>query len=40
MGQNDVVRVLLFGSKGFTRDMNLSIIKNSIRFIKDEPLFS
>ena len=44
MSENDVVQVLLFSSKGFTRDINLSIIKSSIYFIKDskrfdEPLF-
>ena len=26
MSENDVVRVLLFSSKGFARDMNLGII--------------
>ena len=35
----NVVRVLLFGSKSFTRDVNLSVIKSSIRFIKDSKRF-
>ena len=39
MSENDVARVLPFGSKGFTRDMNLSIIKSSIRFIKGSKRF-
>ena len=35
MSENEFVRVLLFGNKGFTKDMNLRIVLSSIRFIKD-----
>ena len=35
MNENEIVRALLFGNKGFTKDMNLRIIKSSIRFIED-----
>ena len=39
MGENEIVRVLLFGNKGFTKDMNLRTITSSIRFIKDSKIF-
>ena len=39
MSENEIVRVLLFGNKVFTKDMNLSIITSSIRFIKDSKRF-
>ena len=34
MSQNEIVQVLLFGNKGFTKGMNFRIITSSIRFIK------
>ena len=39
MSENEFVCVLLFSSKGFTKDMNLRIIMSSIRFIKDSKRF-
>lgn len=44
VSENNVVRVLLFDQKGFSRDANLKITDSSIRFIKEskileEPLF-
>ena len=39
MSENEIVRVLLFGNKGFTKDMNLRTITSSIRFIKDSKRF-
>ena len=35
MSENEIVEVLLFFSKSFTKDMNFRIITSSIRFIKD-----
>ena len=39
MSENEIVRVLLFGNKGFTKDMNLRTITSLIRFIKDSKRF-
>ena len=39
MSKNEIVRISSFGSKGFTKDMNLRIIRCSIRFIKDSKRF-
>ena len=39
MSENEIARVLLFGNKGFTKDMNLRIITSSICFIKDNKMF-
>ena len=39
MSENEIVRVLLFGNKAFTKDMNLRITTSSIRFIKDTKIF-
>ena len=35
MRKDEIVRVLLFGSKSFSKDMNFRIITPSVRFIKD-----
>ena len=39
MSENEIVRVLLFGNKGFTKDMNLRIITSSICFIEGGEIF-
>ena len=39
MSQNEIVEALLFGSKCFTKEMNLRISTSSIRFIKDSKRF-
>ena len=39
MSENEIFRVLLFGNKSFTKDMNLWIITSSICFIKDSKGF-
>ena len=39
MSENEIVQVLLFGNKGFSKDMNFRIITSSIRFIKDSKRF-
>ena len=39
MSENEIVQVLLFGKKSFSKDMNLRIIISSIRFIKDSKRF-
>ena len=36
MSENEIVRVLLFGNKGFTKDTNFRIIASSIRLINIE----
>ena len=37
--EHEIVWVLLFGNKRFTKDMNFMIITSSIRFIKDSKRF-
>ena len=37
--ENEIVRVLLFGNKGFTKDLLLRIFTSSIHFIKDSNRF-
>ena len=39
MSENEIIRVLLFGNKSFTKDINFRIITPSIRFIKDSKRF-
>ena len=39
MSENEIVQVLLFGDKSFSKDMNFRIITSSIRFIKDSKRF-
>ena len=39
MSENEIVQVLLFGDKRFSKDMNFRII-TSIRFIKDSNLIN
>ena len=39
MSENEIVQVLLFGKKRFSKDMNFRIITSSIRFIKDSKRF-
>ena len=39
MIENEIVQVLLFGKKRFSKDMNFRIITSSIRFIKDSKMF-
>ena len=39
VSENEIVQVLLFGNKRFSKDMNFSIIISSIRFIKDSKRF-
>ena len=39
MSENEIVQVLLFGDKSFSKDMNSRIITSSIRFIKDSQRF-
>ena len=39
MSENEIFRVLLFGNKSVTKDMNLWIITSSICFIKDSKGF-
>ena len=39
MSQNEIVRVLLFGNKRFSKHMNFRIITSSIRFVKDSKRF-
>lgn len=40
MSENDTNQIFLFGNTDFTTDMNLSIIKSSINFIKDWKKFN
>ena len=35
MSENDTNQIFLFGNTDFALDMNLRIIKSSIKFIKD-----
>ena len=37
--ENEIVQVLLSGNKSFSKDMNFSIIRSSIRFMKDSKRF-
>ena len=39
MSENEIVQVLLFGNKSFSKDMNLRVIAPSILFIKDSKRF-
>ena len=39
MSENEIVQVLLFGNKSFSKDMNFGIVTSSIRFIKDSKRF-
>ena len=39
MSENEIIRALLFGNKGFTNDLSLRIITSSICFIKDSKRF-
>ena len=39
MSENEIVQVLLFGYKSFSKDMNFRIITSSINFIKDSKRF-
>ena len=39
MSENEIVQVLLFGNKGFPKDINFRIITFSIRFIKNSKRF-
>ena len=39
MSENEIVQALLFGNKGFTKDMNFRIITSSICFIKNSKRF-
>ena len=39
MSENEIVQVLLFGNKSFSKDMNFRIITSSIRFFKDSKRF-
>ena len=39
MSENDLVRILLFWNKCFTKDMHLNIMQSSIRFINDSKRF-
>ena len=39
MSENEIVQVLLFCNKGFSKDMNFRIITSSVRFIKDSKRF-
>ena len=39
MSENEIVQVLLFGNKSFSKGMNFKIITLSIRFIKDSKRF-
>ena len=39
MSENEIVRVLLFGNRGFTKDINVRVITSSICFIKDSKRF-
>ena len=39
MSQSEIVRVLLFGNKRFSKHMNFRIITSSIRFVKDSKRF-
>ena len=39
MGENEIVQVLLFGDKSFSKDVNFRIITSSICFIKDSKRF-
>ena len=40
MSENEIVQVLLFGDKRFSKDMNFRIITSSIPFIKDSNLMN
>ena len=37
--ENQIVQVLLFGNKCFSKDINFRIITSSIRFIEDSKRF-
>ena len=39
MSENEVVQVLLFGHKSFSKDMDFKIFTSSIHFIKDSKIF-
>ena len=39
ISENEIVQILLFGKKSFSKDMNSRIITSSIRFIKDSKRF-
>ena len=39
MSENEIVQVLLFGNKIFSKDLNFRIITSSINFIKDSKRF-
>ena len=39
MSENEIVQVLLFGNKSFSKDMNFRIITSSICFINDSKRF-
>ena len=39
MSENEIVQVLLFGNKSFSKDMKFRIITSSILFIKDSKRF-
>ena len=39
ISENEIVQVLLFSKKSFSKDMNFRIITSSIRFIKDSKRF-
>ena len=39
MSENEIVQVLLFGNKSFSKGMNFRIVTMSIHFIKDSKRF-
>ena len=39
MSENEIVQVLLFSNKRFSKDMNFRILTSSIRFVKDNKRF-
>ena len=39
MSENEIVQVLLFGHKSFSKDMDFKIFTSSIHFIKDSKIF-
>ena len=39
MSENEIVQVLLFGNKSFSKDINFRIITSSVRFFKDSKRF-
>ena len=40
MSENEIVQVLLFSNKRFSKDMNFRIVTSSIRFVKDNKRFN